>query len=98
MEKISYEENILLKAIELAKTRLSNTWAILPEATQQLEIQWAIPEAKLAMEWASEIAHAINGPQLSKAIINAMLEEMGVIPAINNLSDLEGGKNQNTEL
>jgi hypothetical protein len=27
MEQITYEENILLKAIELAKTRLSDTWA-----------------------------------------------------------------------
>lgn len=82
MEQITYEENILLKAIELAKTRLSNTWAILPEPTQQLEIQWAIPEAKKAMEWAAEIAHAVNGPQLSKGIINAMLHELGVIQEI----------------
>lgn len=87
MEQISYEENILLKAIELAKTRLSNTWAMLPEHTQQLEIQWAIPEAKKAMEWAAEIARAVNGPQLSKAVINAMLAELGVIPPITKTTD-----------
>lgn len=81
MEQLSYEENILLKAIELAKTRLSKTWNMLPEPTQQLEIQWAIPEAKKAMEWAAEIAHAVNGPQLSKGAINAMLVILGVIPA-----------------
>lgn len=82
MEQITYEENILLKAIELAKTRLSNTWAMLPESTQQLEIQWAIPEAKKAMEWAAEIAHAVNGPQIGKDLINAMLHELGVIAEI----------------
>lgn len=80
MEQITYEENILLKAIELAKTRLSNTWEMLPEATQQLEIQWAIPEAKKAMEWAAEIAHEINGSQFSKNTINMMLRILGVIP------------------
>lgn len=88
MEQITYEENILLKAIELSKTRLSNTWAMLPEPTQQLEIQWAIPEARKAMEWAAEIAHAVNGPQLSKGIIDAMLEELGVIPPQPSKSDI----------
>jgi len=92
MEKeITYEENILLKAIELAKTRLSNTWHMLPEPTQQLEIQWAIPEAKKAMEWAAEIAHAVNGPQMSKGIIDAMLAELGVIPPIEKESKTAPG-------
>ena len=81
MEQITYEENILLKAIELAKTRLSQTWHLLPEPTQQLEIQWAIPEAKKAMEWCRDTAYAIIGPQLSKTIIDAQLVHMGIIPA-----------------
>lgn len=87
MEQITYEENILLKAIELAKTRLSNTWAILPEPTQQMEIQWAIPEAKKAMEWAAEIAHAVNGPQFSKKTIDTMLRILGVIPSDSPKTD-----------
>jgi hypothetical protein len=87
MEQITYEENILLKAIELAKTRLSNTWAMLPEATQQLEIQWAIPEAKKAMEWAAETAHAVNGPQLSKSVVDSMLVILGVIPSKNEINE-----------
>jgi len=81
MEQITYEENILLKAVELAKTRLSNTWEMLSEPVKQLEIQWAISEAQKAMEWAAEIAHAVNGPQMSKGIIDAMLIILGVIPA-----------------
>jgi|GEM_PF-6028647 len=80
-QEISYEENILLKAIELAKVGLPNTWHLLPAVTQQLEVQRAIPEAKKAMEWAAEVAHAINGPQMSKRTIDAMLIILGVIPA-----------------
>lgn len=92
MEQITYEENILLKAIELAKTRLSDSWVILPEAVQQLEIQWAIPEAKKAMEWAAEIAHAVNGPQLSKSVIDSMLQILGIIPPSPNPENNEDDK------
>ena len=81
MEQITYEENILLKAIELAKIRFGASWDLLNESARQVEIVMATPQAERAMEWASEIAHAVNGPQFSKKAIDSMLEILGVIPA-----------------
>lgn len=64
---MDYQENLRQRAIDLKRIWEGNGW----EAV-----------AAKAFEWAAETAHAINGPQLSKGIIDAMLHELGVIPEI----------------
>ena len=77
---MDYRQNVREKAEILAKVRLPNTWHLLPEYIRQQEIEWAIPQVEKALEWAAETAHAVNGPQLGKDIINSMLQVLGVIP------------------
>ena len=67
MEQITYEENVKDLAWELEKTLIeSGKWEDV---------------ARLALENAAVVAHAVNGPQLSKSVIDQMLLILGVIPA-----------------
>lgn len=66
MEQISYEENIKDLAWEFEKTLIeSGKWQDV---------------AALALQKSAEVAHAVNGPQLSKSVIDQMLRILGVIP------------------
>ncbi|GAA0561691.1 hypothetical protein [Chitinophaga japonensis] len=93
---MTYEENVRLKAEELVKIRYPQTyefakkWSNPPEGDfwarkyykKQLEYmtEQMLPLAAKALEWAAEIAHAVNGPQFSKDVIDSMLVVLGVIP------------------
>jgi len=77
MEQLSYEENITNLAWELEKTLIeSGTWQHV---------------AALALQKAAEVAHAVNGPQLSKSVIDQMLRILGVIPtdSVNSKTETE---------
>jgi hypothetical protein len=79
---MTYEENLQHKAEQLGRLKFLKAWDHLDEEEKREETDLALRQAEKALEWAAEIAHAVNGPQLSKGIINAMLHELGVIPEI----------------
>lgn len=77
---MDYHLNLAQRAEELARIRLPNTWELLPDYIKQQEIEWAIPQAEKALEWAAETAHQVCGPNFSKEVVDSMLIVLGVIP------------------
>jgi|GEM_PF-3024503 len=82
-EKLTYDENLHQKAEALLKKKFGPAWDHLDEGEKKEEIEQTLPLAELSLKWAEETARAVAGPNFSKSMVDAMLEELGVIRPIN---------------